>query len=303
MKYLFCNVGWMNNYDGIDGDSLERGGSYNQDEIGHEVCNFTMVGDQVYGYVRPTGQIKLENFGALKNAKSIENVLVIWTAGPDSGGTAVVGWYKDATVFRYEQMLDVDSPRHDENGLDIYRIKAHASNVTLLPLNQRSFMIPRAIKGGIGQSNVWFASSKESEQFITPIFKFIESYNSNDTIPDIDFSATEGNPRLLAHIKRERNQKLVQAKKKQVLEETGSLACEVCGFDFKHVYGELGADFCEVHHLKKLADAEKQIETSLLDLAIVCSNCHRVIHRTKQMKTISKIKEAMLLEKDTMLKL
>ena len=25
MKYLFCNVGWMEHYDGIDGDSLERG--------------------------------------------------------------------------------------------------------------------------------------------------------------------------------------------------------------------------------------------------------------------------------------
>ncbi|WP_175579622.1 HNH endonuclease [Vibrio diazotrophicus] len=285
----------MNNYDGINGDTLERGGAYNQDEVGHEVCNFTTVGDQVFGYVRPTGQIKLENLGASKNAKSIENVLIIWTAGPDSGGTAVVGWYKDATVFRHEQKLDVDSPRHEENGLNIYRIKAHASNVTLLPLNQRSFMIPRAVKGGIGQSNVWFASSKESEQFIAPIFEFIENYNSDDTIPDVDFSAMEGNPRLLAHIKRERNSKLVQAKKQQAFKETGTLACEVCGFDFERVYGELGSYFCEVHHLTKLADAEKQIETSLSDLAIVCSNCHRVIHRTKQMKTISEIKEAMLL--------
>ncbi|WP_217523112.1 HNH endonuclease [Vibrio metschnikovii] len=299
MKYLFCNVGWMNHYDGIAGDTLERGGAYNQDETGHEVCNFTTVGDQVFGYVRPTGQIKLENLGASKKDSLIENVLVVWTAGPDAGGTAVVGWYKNATVFRHEQTLDIDSPKHEENGLEIYRIKAKSSDVTLLPVNQRSFMIPRAVKGGIGQSNVWFANSEESKQFITPIFDFIENYNSDDVVPDVDFSAMEGNPRLLAHIKRERNQKLVRKKKKQALESTGALACEVCGFDFKKIYGDLGENFCEVHHLTKLADAEKQVETMLSDLAIVCSNCHRIIHRTKQMKTILELKEAILQGKHT----
>lgn len=282
----------MKQYDGIDGDTLERGGAYNNDEIGHEVCNFTEVGDQVFGYVRPTGQIKIENLGASKTAESIDNVLVIWTAGPDSGGTAVVGWYKDATIYRHEQEFDLASSTHKQNGVDIYRIKARKNNVTLLPTIQRSFMIPRAVKGGIGQSNVWFANTKESEKYTAQIFEFIDNYDANETVPDIDFSALEGNPRLLAHIKRERNQKLVKLKKKQVLEQTGSLACEVCAFDFKLVYGELGAEFCEVHHLKKLADAEKQVETLLSDLAVICSNCHRIIHRTNPMKTIPQIKEA-----------
>ncbi|WP_423841674.1 HNH endonuclease [Aeromonas veronii] len=60
---------------------------------------------------------------------------------------------------------------------------------------------------------------------------------------------------------------------------------------FTLFYGALGEDFCEVHHLKKLADAEKQVDTKISDLAVICSNCHRMIHRTNPMKTISQMKE------------
>ncbi|WP_394136450.1 HNH endonuclease [Aliivibrio fischeri] len=296
MKYLFCNIGWMERYDGIDGDTLERGGSYNKDETGHEVCNFTEVNGLVFGYVRPTGQIKLENLGASKKDSSIDDVLVIWTAGPKTGGTAVVGWYKNATVFRYEQNIIEKSSKHIQNEIEIFRIKANKENVTLLPMGQRSFMIPRSTKGGIGQSNIWYANSEDSHKYIKPVLEFIENYNEHETIPDIDFSALEGNPRLLAHIKRERNQKLIKLKKKQVMENSGSLSCEVCSFDFQKVYGELGLEFCEVHHLKKLSDAEKYVETTLSDLAIVCSNCHRIIHRTNPMKTIPELKGVILAE-------
>ena len=100
MKILFCNIGWMKNYNGIDGDSIQRGGSYNNESTGHEVCNFSVVRNHVFGYVQPTGQIKIEKLGANRNDDSISGVTVVRTAGPDSGGTEVVGWYKDATVFR-----------------------------------------------------------------------------------------------------------------------------------------------------------------------------------------------------------
>jgi 5-methylcytosine-specific restriction protein A len=53
----------------------------------------------------------------------------------------------------------------------------------------------------------------------------------------------------------------------------------VCGFDFAGVYGPRGSNFCEVHHLKPLSDVHSEVETRLQDLAIVCSNCHRMLHR------------------------
>ena len=81
------------------------------------------------------------------------------------------------------------------------------------------------------------------------------------------------------HLRRERSRELVDRKKNAVLMATNRLACEVCGFDFAGVYGARGSNFCEVHHLKPLADVRLEVETYLHDLAIVCSNCHRMLHR------------------------
>lgn len=58
------------------------------------------------------------------------------------------------------------------------------------------------------------------------------------------------------------------------------LSCEVCGFNFSNVYGDLGEDFIEVHHLRPVSTLEvpKNIDP-VEDLAVLCSNCHRMIHR------------------------
>ena len=107
-------------------------------------------------------------------------------------------------------------------------------------------------------------------------------------LPDIDQnqSTVEGNPRLVAHLRRERSSSIIKAKKKATLQATGKLRCEICGFDFKDAYGELGDEFCEVHHLLPLSKADGVVRTAVEDLAIVCSNCHRVIHRTDPMPSI-----------------
>lgn len=293
MPVLFCNVGWMKKYDGIDGDTIHRGGSYNNDSIGHEVCNFSNVAGSVYGYVQPIGQIKIEKLGAGKNDDFVEGVTVIWTAGPDSGGTAIVGWYKNATVFRAAQHIKNPTSLQKKNGIVNYRICAPASEAMLLPISKRSFMIPRAVKGGIGQSNVWYADSPESEQLVARALLLVDSGDDTNQIPDIDDEAhgLEGSPRLMAHLRRERNSSIVEKKKQDVLRRTGTLSCEVCSFDFEKTYGSHGREFCEVHHLIPLHKSDGIIKTELSDLAIVCSNCHRIIHRMNPMPGILELAE------------
>ncbi|MCC5858608.1 MAG: DUF3578 domain-containing protein [Ectothiorhodospiraceae bacterium] len=59
--------------------------------------------------------------------------------------------------------------------------------------------------------------------------------------------------------------------------------CQVCGFDFKAVYGELGTTYIEAHHLTPLADlpeGEPAPQDPETDFAVLCSNCHRMIHKT-----------------------
>lgn len=75
-----------------------------------------------------------------------------------------------------------------------------------------------------------------------------------------------------------------------VLKATGSLACEVCAFDFVKHYGKLGEGFCEVHHRKLLATTVVERVTNLEDLAVVCSNCHRMLHREGKLISVAKLR-------------
>lgn len=112
-----------------------------------------------------------------------------------------------------------------------------------------------------------------------------------ESLPDIEqelLSATEGRKNFRIHLNRERKPWIVAAKKAQVLRETGKLACEVCSFDFRMVYGE---DFAEAHHRAPLSEVETETETTPDDLAVLCANCHRMIHRTKPMETVEQFKE------------
>lgn len=89
---------------------------------------------------------------------------------------------------------------------------------------------------------------------------------------------------------RERDKKLIRLKIDQQLEKNGNLNCEICGFSFEAVYGQAGRNFCEVHHIRVLSESnEGEPITTLNDLAVLCSNCHRVIHRKKPAYTIEEI--------------
>jgi hypothetical protein len=55
--------------------------------------------------------------------------------------------------------------------------------------------------------------------------------------------------------------------------------CQICGFSFEEFYGDLGKGYIEVHHLTPLSDREDEASTRLEDVAVVCANCHRILHR------------------------
>ena len=83
---------------------------------------------------------------------------------------------------------------------------------------------------------------------------------------------------LRYHLFRERNHELVKAKKQSVLRNAGRLVCEACGFDFAEKYGKRGKGFIECHHLKPVSELKPGNKTRLNDLALLCSNCHRMVH-------------------------
>jgi 5-methylcytosine-specific restriction protein A len=104
-------------------------------------------------------------------------------------------------------------------------------------------------------------------------------------------SIQEGQILYKLHKVRERDRRIVDSKKKKVLKEKGELTCEACGFDFEKVYGSLGKGYIECHHLIPLSNFDSKKETKMEDLALLCSNCHRMIHKDLGLCTIESFRK------------
>jgi hypothetical protein len=54
--------------------------------------------------------------------------------------------------------------------------------------------------------------------------------------------------------------------------------CCVCRRDFSQVLGGRGVRVLQVHHMKQLSSFDLPTRTTLEDLAVVCANCHMLLH-------------------------
>jgi 5-methylcytosine-specific restriction protein A len=105
--------------------------------------------------------------------------------------------------------------------------------------------------------------------------------------------AAEGRLLTRVHLSRERNRKLVESKRHHAIKRDGKLVCEICGFDFVIRYGDRGLGFIECHHTKPIETLAEGHKTHIDDLALVCANCHRMIHRTRPWLSVADLKESM----------
>jgi 5-methylcytosine-specific restriction enzyme A len=58
--------------------------------------------------------------------------------------------------------------------------------------------------------------------------------------------------------------------------------CQACDLSFPERYGVIGDGFIETHHLKAISTLEEGVAVAYniaADFAVLCSNCHRMIHR------------------------
>jgi 5-methylcytosine-specific restriction protein A len=113
--------------------------------------------------------------------------------------------------------------------------------------------------------------------------------DSFPAVPEEDEdSVEEGRLLYRRHRTRERDRKLVERKKAAALKQLGRLECEVCAFDFHATYGELGHGYIECHHTVPLAQSGATT-TRLADLALLCANCHRMIHRKRPFASVPEL--------------
>jgi hypothetical protein len=73
-------------------------------------------------------------------------------------GALVVGWYRNAKVYRdWQPPPSGSARRHSETDCGYY-VTASEEDAILLPLHERVFPIPQKGKGEFGQSNIWYAN-------------------------------------------------------------------------------------------------------------------------------------------------
>lgn len=114
-------------------------------------------------------------------------------------------------------------------------------------------------------------------------------YSELDDITIEDFP--EGKESYRLHRIRERNPKLIKQAKEQFKKEHGRLYCQICGFDFNNTYGQIGFDYIEGHHNKPISQLPEGYRTKIEDIILVCSNCHKMLHRRRPWLKIEELKD------------
>lgn len=154
-------------------------------------------------------------------------------------------------------------------------------------------------KGGAGDLEVlrdFLDREDEMRQIAQLIRAGVDSgelVEASEAVPDIDLGAAEAREgRLLErrHLSRERDARLRAKKIEQHLRTRGRLDCATCGFDFQAAYGQHGEGYIECHHVVPL-HVSGETKTRLDDLILICSNCHRMIHRRTPWLTPKQVRE------------
>ena len=93
--------------------------------------------------------------------------------------------------------------------------------------------------------------------------------------------------KLRWHLRAERNPKLALDAKR-----IHGTSCALCGFSYGEHYGKLGEGYIEAHHLTPFSELTER-PTALSpahDFAVVCANCHRMIHRRRPPLTLEMVR-------------
>lgn len=110
----------------------------------------------------------------------------------------------------------------------------------------------------------------------------------NGFTDDVEFP--EGRVLYRLHRCRERSSRLTEEAKATALRRDGRLACQACGFDFLATYGEIGRHFIECHHTIPISELTAGMKTKVTDLALVCSNCHSMLHRRRPWLSVRELR-------------
>lgn len=175
-KYIFLRIAWMKNYKGVTKEDIPKGaGSHVANtQDGGEVYNFLSIKGKYYGYARIQLEknLRIEKFGVSKRDESISNIVVVFFAkNPVIGGQYIVGWYKNATLYRSTQQLD-NKLRFKH---PFFKTFAKVKNAFLVAEDDRIFQVP---EDGPGQTNAWYVGEYHNQKYLQELAAYIDDPNN-----------------------------------------------------------------------------------------------------------------------------
>ncbi len=205
-RLLFIRIGRMTYYAGPqEGDeSPQGGGKYNAENLGHEAFNFCDFDGRLYGVFgivlphgpRPHVDLQRVDPATPNDAESIEGVLVVFVA-PYNDGQRIVGWYRDAKVYRTSIQYPPEAKESIRERLATrgitndtfgeYWFEADSANAVLLPqkIRMRMSTVPRG-RGGMGQANVCYSleadGAPKTAPWIREAFEFVKGYSGQNLL-------------------------------------------------------------------------------------------------------------------------
>lgn len=153
---IFLKTGWMEFYRGDPTDKVRAQHSYvKEHHTGHESRNFLNRNGTCYGFAPffrkdKAAEIGLERLGAADGAPYLDGVDVIWIARQPSGGVYVVGWYRNARLYR---KLDLEKPDSEW-----YLASVSARDAHLIPIDERTVQIPVTPTSGPRSAAVYYGT-------------------------------------------------------------------------------------------------------------------------------------------------
>ena len=328
-RILFCNIAYMKYYDfSRHKETPINGGQYITDTgDAFEKYNFHRCEDgTVKGFVetkyvggydassrRPQG-LHIEKIdSAYQSQDEIEKVTVVFCAKnpkKNINTTVIVGWYKNAKVFRNRKEY-LGRP---------YNIESNYHDAVLLPEQKRNKVIPRAKDNmnnvGFGQSNIWYANKVEHQSLVLDVLKYIDQYSKNKLAKDLRrYNAREDivlNDFINTHHAKknyqfEYNNDPEMRREPKVLNQGVSVyprdkqksinaivhsqyKCEINPQHETFNKKSDGLPYLEAHHLIPMSQQD-EFEYSLdveENIVALCSNCHNEIHYGEQANVLIK---------------
>lgn len=198
---------------------------------------------------------------------------------------------KERFIMRMNKMFETDK-NTDEIGCIILSDFQKFSNPVYL--SDIGIDFKNSVVSGKGIANTEVSSILEYGN--SSLREIIRNLNEVDRIglTEDDEGFPEGKLKLKQHLVRERNQEVIKRAKERFLTLHGKLFCEICDFDFKEHYGEIGEGYIEGHHTKPISEMGENEETKVEDIALVCANCHRILHRKRPWLSINELKELLI---------